>query len=106
MYDDPLVKIKSIPKLAKHIGRDIANEMLIPLSEMKEYIKPKEVSSIIKQYSIKKINGYFVNATILSRIFSEVRNWVLGIQLAKMASNEQLETMWDDEENCMIFKSK
>lgn len=106
MYDDKLVKIKNISKLSKHIGRDIANEMLIPLSEMKEFIKPKEISSIVKQYSIKKNSSYFMDSIILGKIFQEVKNWVLGIQLAKMASNEQLDTIWDNDENCMIFKSK
>lgn len=109
MYDydnDPLMKIKNIKKLSKHIGRDIAKEMLIPIEEMKDYIKPKEIGSIIKQYSIKKNNAHMMNSMILSKIFTEVKNWVLGIQLAKMASSGKLDTMWDCEENCMIFKSK
>lgn len=109
MYDydnDPLMKIKSIKRLSKHIGRDVAKEMLIPIDEMKEYIKPKEIGSIVKQYSMKKHGGYMMNGLILQKIFGEVKNWVLGIQLAKMASNGQLDTMWDCEENCMIFKSK
>jgi hypothetical protein len=105
MYDDKLVKIKSVIKISKHIGKDIANEMLIPIKEMKDYIKPKEISSIIRQYSIKKDDGYFMNTLILQRIFSEVKNWVLGVQLAKMASDGKLDAMWDDEQNCMIFKS-
>lgn len=109
MYDydnDPLMKIKSIKKLAKHIGRDIAKEMLIPIEEMKDYIKPKEIGSIIKQYSIKKNNTHMMNSMILAKIFAEVKNWVLGIQLAKMASSGQLDTIWDCEQNCMTFKSK
>lgn len=109
MYDydnDPLMKIKNIKKLSKHIGRSVADEMLIPIEEMKEYIKPKEIGSIIKQYSIKKNNSYMMNSLILQKIFGEVKNWVLGIQLAKMASGGKLDTMWDCEENCMIFKSK
>jgi hypothetical protein len=105
MYDDPLVKIKSIKRIAKHIGKDTAKEMLIPIEEMKDYIKPKEIASIVKQYAIKKQNGYFINTTILQKIFVEVKNWVIGVQLAKMASDGQIDTMWDDEQNCMVFKS-
>jgi hypothetical protein len=105
MRDDPLMKIKSIKRIAKHIGRDVATEMLIPIEEMKEYIKPKEVASIVKQYAIYKNNQYLMNRMILQKIFSEVKNWVLGIQLSKMASEGKIDTMWDDEENCMIFKS-
>ena len=106
MTDKDMVKIKDIKGISKHIGKDIAQEMMIPINEMKYFIKPKEVASIIKQYSIYKDGEYFMNTMILEKIFHEVKNWVLGIQLAKMASDEKLETIWDEEQNCMIFKSK
>lgn len=105
MYDDSLMKIKDIKRVAKHIGRDIASEMMIPLAEMKDFIKPKEICSIIKQYAVVKNGDFYMNTTILEKIFSEVKNWVLGIQLSKMASEGKLETIWDEEQNCMIFKS-
>lgn len=105
MYDDSLMKIKDIKRVAKHIGRDTAKEMMIPLDDMKDYIKPKEISSIIKQYAVVKNQEYYMNTVILQRVFSEVKSWVLGIQLSKMASEGKLETIWDQEQNCMIFKS-
>jgi hypothetical protein len=105
MYDDSLMKIKDIKRVAKHIGRDTASEMMIPLDLMKEYIKPKEICSIIKQYAVTKNEEYYMNTLILQKVFSEVKNWVLGIQLSKMASEGKLETIWDEEQNCMIFKS-
>lgn len=105
MFDDPLMKIKSVKRASKHIGRDIANDMSIPLDELKEYIKPREIASILKQYSIKKKSGYFINTVILKKVFSEVKNWIVGIQLAKLASDGKLDTIWDEEQNCMIFKS-
>lgn len=103
--NDPLMKLKSIKKISKHIGKDVAMDMAIPIQEMKEYITPKEVSSIVKQYCIYKNNDYFINTLILQKIFTEVKNWVLGIQLAKMASEGKIESIWDNEQNCMIFKS-
>lgn len=106
MNDDKMMKIKSIKRIAKHIGKDIANEMLIPIDEMSEYIKPKEISSLIRQYCVKQDSDYLMNANILQKIFSEAKNWVLGIQLAKIASKGEMDVIWDDEENCMIFKSK
>jgi hypothetical protein len=106
MNDEKMVKVKSIKKIAKHIGKDVAKEMLIPIEEMSVYIRPKEVSSIIKQYCIHQEDQYLMNTMILQKIFTEVKNWVLGIQLAKMASSDKLEVTWDSEENCMIFQSK
>lgn len=104
--DDPMLKIMSLKKISKYIGRTVSDEMLIPLDEMKNFIKPKEICSIVKQFSIKKDDDYLINTLILTKIFSEVKNWVLGIQLAQMASEGELEAMWDCDENCMIFKSK
>lgn len=103
--DNNLVKIKNINRMSKHIGKDVANSLNIPLSEFKEYITPKEVKSIIKQYSVCKDGEYLLNTLILQKIFSEVNNWVLGISLCKMASEGKLETSWDSEENCMFFET-
>lgn len=106
MSDDlDLVKIKSINRMSKHIGRDIANNLNIPLKEFKNYIRPKEVKSLIEQYSIRKNGEYMINTFILQKIFSEVNNWVLGINLCKMAVDGKLETSWDDEQNCMLFET-
>lgn len=104
-HNDPLMRLKSIKRISKHIGRDIAMDMAIPLEEMKDFIKPKEVASIVKQYCVYKDNEYFINSMILQKIFAEVKNWVLGIQLAKMASEGKIESLWDSEQNCMIFKN-
>jgi hypothetical protein len=106
MHDDPLVEIKCINKMSKHIGKDVAKNMNIPLSELKEYIKPKEIKSIILQYAVVQRGKALLNAFILQKIFKEVNNWILGIQLSKMASKGDLEASWDEEQNCMVFSSK
>lgn len=104
--DDPLMKISNIKNVAKHIGKDIAKEMKVPIKEMKEYITPKEIVSLVKQYSIKRDKDYLMNTLILKKIFLEVRNWAMGVQLAKMASSGDIESLWDSEQNCMVFQSK
>jgi hypothetical protein len=101
--DDNLVKIKNLNRMAKHIGRDVAMSLSMPLSEFKEYITPKEVKSLIKQYSIYQDDKFMINGLILQKIFTEVNNWVLGINLCKMAVAGQIETSWDSEQNCMLF---
>jgi hypothetical protein len=106
MFDDPLVKIKNINQMSKHIGKDAAKNMGIPLSELKEFIRPKEIKSILKQYCIRKEEDYLLNAIILKKVFQEVNNWILGIQLSKLASSGQIDACWDDEQNCMIFETK
>jgi hypothetical protein len=105
MKNDPLIKIKNIVKMSKHIGKDVAKNTGIPLNEMSYYIKPKEIRSIIKQYSINKHGDYMLNTLILQKVYQEVNNWVLGIQLSKMASQGQLEAFWDSETNSMTFNT-
>jgi hypothetical protein len=102
---DPLLKIKNMKQMSKQIGRDIARDMALPLDELKHLIRPKEVISLIKQYSVYKNDEYLINTMILNKIFYETKNWILGIQLAKMASEGKLDTFWDDESNCMTFSS-
>lgn len=105
MYNDPLVKIKNITRMSKHIGKDVAKSMSIPIDELKNFIRPKEIKSIIQQYSIKKEDEYHINSLILKKVFNEVNNWILGIQLCGMAVRGELETCWDSEQNCMIFEA-
>lgn len=103
---DPLVAIKNIKRTAKYIGKDVANSRNIPLDEFSEYIKPKEIVSIIKQYAIQKNNQYLMNTSILKKIFIEVNDWVLGVTLSKMAVKGLIDTYWDNELNCMTFAPK
>lgn len=103
MHNEPLVEIKDIKRMSRHIGRDVAKNMNIPLSEFKIFIKPKEIRSIIRQYSIEKNGKYLINSMILHKIFKEVNDWVLGIQLCKMASSGEIDSSWDSDRNCMVF---
>lgn len=106
MGKEPLVAIKNIKKTAKYIGKDVAKNRGIPLDEFRNYIKPKEIISIIKQYCIKQDDKYLMNTKILQKIFTEVHDWVLGVTLSKMASKDLIDTYWDETLNCMTFAPK
>lgn len=104
MINDPLVKIENMIAMSKHIGKDVAKTNGISLSEMKNYIKPKEIKAIIQQYCVKQKDDYLLNTLILQQIYKEVTNWVIGIQLCSMAAQGHLESHWDSEQNCIIFE--
>lgn len=106
MDKDPLVAIKNIKRTAKYIGKDVAKSRGIPISEFSDYIKPKEIVSIIKQFAVKKQSKYLINTKLLQKIFTEVHDWVLGVTLSKMASKDLIETYWDETLNCMTFAPK
>lgn len=106
MDKDPLVAIKNLKRTAKYIGKDVAKSRGIPISEFSDYIKPKEIVSLIKQFAIEKDNRYLINTKLLQKIFTEVHDWVLGVTLSKMASKDLIETYWDETLNCMTFAPK
>jgi hypothetical protein len=104
---DKLVKIKNLTRAAKHLGKDIAKQRKIPLNKFKEYITVKEIKNIIRQYALQdEDNGLLMNYKILYKICEEINTWVLGIELAKLASLDSVETYWDSEKNCMVFSYK
>jgi len=104
---DPLYKIKNLTTMAKHLGKDVARHRSIPITKMKEYITPREIKSIIKIYAVQDDHGdLLVNNKILQEICNEVDGWVLGLELARMASKGILESYWDDKSNCMVFAHK
>jgi hypothetical protein len=92
--------------MSKCIGKDIANNMDIPLRELKHYIKPSEIQSIIKQYCIIQEEHCLINSIILQKIFDTVNNWVVGIKMSKLAGENKMDVFWDDDKNCMTFKNK
>jgi hypothetical protein len=106
MKKDPLVAIKNLKRTAKYIGKDVAKNRGIPLEDLSHYIRPREIVSIIKQFAIEKEEKYLLNTKLLQKIFTEVHDWVLGVSLSKMASNDIIDTYWDSELNCMTFSKK
>ena len=101
---DKLVKIKDINKMARHLRKDIASQQAVTIKELKDFITQEETISLIKQYSKKNRNGdYLINTKILDKIFTEMYNWILGVELCKLASNGVFDVYWNDDENCMTF---
>lgn len=102
---DNLVKIKDIEKMAKHIRRDVAKQHGISIKELTpKYIKQSEVVAIINQLAKRdEEDNLLVNCKILDNIFSEVYNWIVGIEVAQLASSGELEAYWNDEKQMMTF---
>jgi hypothetical protein len=106
MFEDRLVKIKSINKMSKHIGKDVAKNMDIPLKEFKNYITPREIRSIIRQHAVIKDEDIYMSSERLQNVFLVINSWVLGIQMSKLASEGKVEVYWDEEQNCATFSTK
>jgi hypothetical protein len=84
---------------ACHINENYSNENL------DTYISLNETKSLI----IENCNGYDdENNLILDKdghesAFDSICNWIFGIGLVKLASDNQIDCAWDSEENRMVF---
>jgi hypothetical protein len=103
---DRLMEITDLNKFAKYIAVHTANEIGIETKKnsLKEYITLKNVKGIVSQYAKIKNGKMCVNNRIMKKIQNELTNWILGVSLAKMAGNDEIDCYWDDTKNCMMFK--
>ena len=72
---------------------------------LNDFISVEQVASIVKAKSIGQDNdGYYViDEEIFDDIFSDVRDWLYGVGLAKLAAKGFVECAWDNDSNEMIF---
>lgn len=98
-------EIKNLKAFARKVGKTVAEDLELETSELKDYITIKNVLQLTAQYCMydKYSKKYVANETILETIIDETRNWIVGLTLARMASQGQLECAWDDKMDCMIF---
>ena len=101
---DKLVKIKDVSSMARHIRKDIAKQQGVPIKEMKEYITQNEMISLIRQYSKPDEAGnLLVNGEIVDKIFKEAYNWIVGIEISRLAAAGTFDVYWSDDKNSMVF---
>ena len=101
---DPLMRLKDLNGAAKKIGKDISETHEIPLKELSKFITLKEVKSLIIQYAETNDDGdILVNNRILNKIVSQADSWVIGMRLAKMGSNDEVDIHYDSRSEEFIF---
>jgi hypothetical protein len=104
---DPLHRIKNLKKLAKHLAKSVAEDCGLTIDDLKEYMTVKNAINIVKENAKKDKNGeLLINTKILEKICLEMSGWLLGVNLAKLASQDVLDCYWDNKKNCMVFKKK
>lgn len=100
-------KIKNIDKFAKYIGRLVAKQSGFTSKEFKSYINISNIKNIIYNHAEKIDDGSIaLNEKTTNIIYSEIFDWLVGVDLAKLAADDILDCYWDNKRNCMIFKNK
>ena len=102
-----MYEIQDINKISKNIAKAVAKYAGFSYKELRSYIKVANVKQIVEKYSSFNQRGNLcIDEEEAQAACEEIFDWLVGVDLAKLASNGDLDCYWDNEQNCMIFKSK
>ena len=102
-----MYEIQDINKFSKNIAKAVAKYAGFSYKELRSYIKVANVKQIVEKYSSFNQRGNLcIDEDEAEAACEEIFDWLVGVDLAKLASNGDLECYWDDEKNCMVFKGK
>lgn len=70
-----------------------------------DFITITQVINMIKKNNLGLDNegNYVINEEIFDDVFNDIRDWLYGVGLAKLASKGYVDCSWDDEANEMVF---
>jgi hypothetical protein len=70
-----------------------------------EFISIGQVINMIKKNNLglDEEGNYLINEQIFDDVFNDIRDWLYGVGLAKLASKGFVDCSWDDESNEMVF---
>lgn len=102
-----IYEITHLNAFAKSLGVNVAKDSGFSIKELKRYIKVSNIKNIIKQYAKKnKYGNLVINDEAAQNICSDIFDWLIGANLAELAAEDVIDCYWDDEQNCMMFKTK
>lgn len=70
-----------------------------------EFISIGQVINLIKKNNLglDEEGNYLINEQIFDDVFNDIRDWLYGVGLAKLASKGFVECAWDNDSNEMVF---
>jgi hypothetical protein len=70
-----------------------------------EFISVGQVINMIKKNNLglDEEGNYLINEQIFDDVFNDIRDWLYGVGLAKLASKGFVDCSWDEESNEMVF---
>jgi hypothetical protein len=70
-----------------------------------DFITIEQVINLIKKNNLglDEDGNYIINSDIFDEMFGEIRDWLYGVGLSKLASKGYVDCAWDDEANEMVF---
>lgn len=70
-----------------------------------EFISNEQIINLIRSQSLglDENNDYIIDEDIFDNIFDDIRDWIYGVGVARLAAKGEVECAWDDSSNQMIF---
>lgn len=70
-----------------------------------DFISINQVKNLIIKYSLglDQNDNYIITTKLFNKVFNEIREWLYGVGLAKLAAKGYVECAWDSDKNEMIF---
>jgi len=70
-----------------------------------DFISVTQVINMIKKNNLglDDEGNYLINEEIFDDMFNQIRDWLYGVGLAKLAAKGFVDCSWDDESNEMVF---
>lgn len=99
-------KFKDIRKFSLKIGKFVARSAGYTVKELRSFINVSNVEGIVRHHATMEEDSFTLSERQAEKICDEILDWLIGVELAKMAADDRLECYWDDEANEMVFKGK
>lgn len=103
---EPNYSITDLQNYALYIRDNAASSLAENYTEnLDEFISLKQVINLIKQRSLGlDDNGdIIIDSNAFDNTFDDIRIWLYGVGLAKLAAKGLVECAWDNDLNQMVF---
>lgn len=70
-----------------------------------EFISHQQVINLIRSQSLglDENDDYIIDEDIFDNIFNDIRDWLYGVGIARLAAKGEIECAWDNNSNQMVF---
>lgn len=98
--------IVDINSFASLIRENVAKSFTEDYSEnLDEFISLEQTIDLVEKHSLGQDDDgcHIINEEVFNDIFNDLREWLYGVGLSKLAAKGFVECAWDDEANEMVF---
>ena len=99
-------RFKNIRKFSLNIGKFVARSAGYTVKELRSFINVGNVEGIVRHHATLEEDSFTLSEKQAEKICDEILDWLVGVELAKIAAEDRIDCYWDDKRNEMVFKGK